>query len=140
MVNHFSGLFDASGRDAAAVSVAQKDAGSLGKLGGICGLGDATPQRRQLERNDYDGSSWTHGKPHPEGPRRGNYRVATLSRQQGAKRRFAAFRRVIFWTLTCRSVAGSASADTGNNDTLGELRKRVEPAARACSRTQDGVF
>ena len=41
---------------------AQKEAGRLGKLGGICGLGDATPQQRQqLARNDYDGS-------------RGNYR------------------------------------------------------------------
>jgi hypothetical protein len=43
---------DAIGWDAAAMSVAQKDAGCLGKLGGICGLGDATPQRRQLERNE----------------------------------------------------------------------------------------
>jgi hypothetical protein len=62
-VNHFARVLDGIGWDAAAVSVAQKDAGSLGKLGGICGHGDATPQRQQLERNDYDGSSWTHGKP-----------------------------------------------------------------------------
>jgi hypothetical protein len=51
-VNHFARVRDAIGRDAAAMSVAQKDAGCLGKLGGICGLGDATPQRRQLERNE----------------------------------------------------------------------------------------
>jgi hypothetical protein len=71
-VNHFARVLDGIGWDAAAVSVAQKDAGSLGKLGAICGLGDATPHRQQLERNDYEGSSWTHGgrmaNRRPEGP------------------------------------------------------------------------
>jgi hypothetical protein len=43
-VNHFARVLDAIGWDASAMSVAQKDAGCLGKLGGICGLGDATPQ------------------------------------------------------------------------------------------------
>jgi hypothetical protein len=137
-VNHFARMLDAIGWDVAAMSVAQKHAGYLRKLGGICGLRDATPeQRRQLKRNDYDGSSWTHGKPHPEGPRRGNDRAGDFVSATGPKCRFAAFRRVIFWTLASRSVAGSASADTGNNDTLGVVTE-MHGACREDPLPQDG--
>src|SRR5271166_3380762 len=43
-VNHCAGVLDTIGRDAAAMSVAEKKAGCLCKLSRICGLGDARLQ------------------------------------------------------------------------------------------------
>jgi hypothetical protein len=52
-VNHFAGVLDAIRWDAAAMSVAQKEAGGLGKLSRICGLGAASPQKeKQSERGE----------------------------------------------------------------------------------------
>src|SRR6516165_6007658 len=59
-VNHCAGLLDAIGWDAAAVSVAQKEARCLCKLSRICGPRDASPQ--QEEQGGHNDSSWTHGK------------------------------------------------------------------------------
>src|SRR6516162_4594113 len=41
-VNHCAGVIHAIGRNTAAMSVAQKEAGCLGKLSRICGLGAAS--------------------------------------------------------------------------------------------------
>jgi hypothetical protein len=43
--NHCAGVLDPIGRDAAAMSVAEKEAGCLCKLSRISGLGDASPQQ-----------------------------------------------------------------------------------------------
>src|SRR6516164_5721995 len=59
-VNHFAGVLDAIGWDPAAMSVAQKEAGCLGKLSRIRGLGDAGPQKEK--QGGRDDQSWTHRK------------------------------------------------------------------------------
>jgi len=46
-VNHCAGVIHAIGRNTAAMSVAQKEAGCLGKLSRICGLGAASPQKEK---------------------------------------------------------------------------------------------
>ena len=51
-VNHFAGLLEAIGWDAAPMSVAEKEARCLCKLSRICGPRDASPQ--QEEQGGYN--------------------------------------------------------------------------------------
>src|SRR6516164_4360844 len=46
-VNHLAGVLDAIGWDAAAMSIAQKEAGGLCQLSRVCGFGDASPQQQE---------------------------------------------------------------------------------------------
>jgi hypothetical protein len=46
-VNHFAGVLDAIGWDAAPMSVTEKEARCLCKLSRICGPRDASPQQEE---------------------------------------------------------------------------------------------
>ena len=46
-VDHLAGTLPAVGLDAAAMGVAEKEAGCFGKLSRVCGLGDPGPQQKQ---------------------------------------------------------------------------------------------
>jgi hypothetical protein len=59
-VNHLPGVLDAICWNAAAASVAQKEAACLRELGGIRGIGDAAAQKEK--HGGRDGESSTHGK------------------------------------------------------------------------------
>src|SRR6516225_11078664 len=60
VVDHFSGASHALSRNPAAMSIAQQEAGCLGKLTGIGRLGNTDANEQQHGGNDTD--SWTHGK------------------------------------------------------------------------------
>jgi hypothetical protein len=57
--------------------------------------------------------SWTHGKLHPEGPVGNNARGRLRFGNGQHQMQFAAFQRVIFWTVTSRKFAGSPEAGAG---------------------------
>jgi hypothetical protein len=59
-VNHFAGLLDAIGWDAAPMSVAEKEAGCLCKLSRICSPRSSSSQ--QEDQGGCNSYSWTHGK------------------------------------------------------------------------------
>src|ERR1700730_4405530 len=60
VLNHFFGLFDASGRDAAAMRVAQQEAACFRKPNGVGCPGDGDTQEEQSSRGE---KSRAHGGP-----------------------------------------------------------------------------
>jgi hypothetical protein len=77
--------------------------------------------------------SWTHGKLHPEGPVGNNARGRLRFGNGQHQMQFAAFQRVIFWTLTSARLR-AARRLAPEQGTLGNVRS---PSPRRGSRTMD---